>query len=84
MDEFAAALDKEWLQIPVLNLTGLTGQYDFYLRFDARSETPATDEHLDPPLEPSMRDQLGLVLRHTKGPQDVIVIDSFDREATPN
>jgi len=83
MDEFAAALDM-WLGVPVVNLTGLTGQYDFYLRFDARGESPANDEHLDPPLEPSMRDQLGLVLRKIKGPQEVIVIDSFDREATPN
>jgi uncharacterized protein (TIGR03435 family) len=84
MDEFAAAIENEWLQIPVLNHTGLTGQYDIYLRFDARSETPANDERLDPPLDQSLRDQLGLVLRKSKGPHEVIVIDSFDREATPN
>jgi uncharacterized protein (TIGR03435 family) len=84
MDEFAAALENEWLQTPVANLTGLTGQYDFYLRF-AR-ETPLDDEPLGPPLalEQSLRDQLGLVLRQGKGPHEVIVIDSFDREATPN
>ena len=58
MDEFAAALEKEWMHAPVVNLTGLTGQYDFYLRFDARRETPANDEPLDPPLEQSLRDQL--------------------------
>jgi len=84
MDEFAAVLETEWLNIPVANLTGLTGQYDFYLCFDARRETPANDEPLDPPLEPSMRDQLGLVLRQSKGAHEVIVIDSFDREVTPN
>jgi uncharacterized protein (TIGR03435 family) len=84
MDEFAAALENEWLHIPVANLTGLTGQYDFYLCFDARRETPANDEPLDPPLDQSLRDQLGLVLRQGKGPHEVIVIDSFDREATPN
>jgi uncharacterized protein (TIGR03435 family) len=84
MDEFAAALDDDCLHNPVLNLTGLTGQYDFYLRFDGRRETPANDEVLDPPLDQSLRDQLGLVLRQTKGPHEVIVIDSFDREATPN
>jgi len=84
MDEFAAALENEWLHNPVVNLTGLTGQYDFYLRFDARSPTPGNDEPLDPPLEQSLRDQLGLVLRHVKGPYEVIVIDSFDRDAAPN
>jgi uncharacterized protein (TIGR03435 family) len=84
MDEFAAALENEWLHNPVVNLTGLTGQYDFYLRFEARRESPANDEPLDPPLEQSLRDQLGLVLRQGKGPHEVIVIDSFDREATPN
>jgi uncharacterized protein (TIGR03435 family) len=83
MDEFAAALD-EWLKTPVVNLTGLAGQFDFYLRFDARRETPGNDEPLDPPLEQSLRDQLGLMLRQAKSPHDVIVIDSFDREATPN
>jgi uncharacterized protein (TIGR03435 family) len=84
MDEFAAALEKEWLHAPVVNLTGLTGQYDFYLRFEARRETPANDDPLDPPLEQSLRDQLGLVLRQGAGPHEVIVIDSFDREAAPN
>jgi uncharacterized protein (TIGR03435 family) len=84
MDEFAAALESEWLQSPVRDLTGLTGQYDFQLRFDARRETPVSDEPLDPPLESSLRSQLGLVLRKGKGPLEVIVIDSFDRVATSN
>jgi uncharacterized protein (TIGR03435 family) len=84
MDEFAAALENEWMHNPVVNLTGLTGQYDFYLRFDARGETAGNDEPLGPPLEKSLREQLGLVLRQSKGPHEVIVIDSFDREATSN
>ena len=84
MDEFAAALEIEWLKNPVVNLTGLAGQYDFQLRFDARGETAGKDEPLDPPLEPSLRGQLGLVLRKGKGPQEVIVIDFFDRVATSN
>ncbi len=75
MDEFAAALDKEWMHAPVANLTGLTGQFDFYLRFDARHETTAGDEVLGPSLEQALRDQLGLVLRRSKGPHEVIVID---------
>jgi uncharacterized protein (TIGR03435 family) len=84
MDEFAAALENEWLHAPVANLTGLTGQFDFYLRFDARRETPASDEPLGPSLEQSLRNQLGLVLRQSKGPHEVIVIDSFDHQARPD
>jgi uncharacterized protein (TIGR03435 family) len=84
MDEFAAALEEEWMHAPVANLTGLTGQYDFYLRFDARRENPANDEPLGPPIEQALREQLGLVLRQGKGPREVIVIDSCDREATQN
>jgi uncharacterized protein (TIGR03435 family) len=84
MDEFAAALEREWVHNPVVNLTGLTGQYDFYLRFDTRRDTPANDEPLGPTFEQSLRNQLGLVLRQGKGPHEVIVIDSFDRQATPN
>ncbi len=56
---------------PVVNLTGLTGKYDFYVRFDARGDSAgASDEPLGPPLEQSLRDQLGLVLRHSKGPHE--------------
>jgi uncharacterized protein (TIGR03435 family) len=85
MDEFATALEKEWMHNPVVNLTGLTGQYDIYLRFDARGDAPAAGGELyDPPLEQSLRDQLGLVLHHGKGPHEVIVIDSCDRQAMPN
>jgi uncharacterized protein (TIGR03435 family) len=84
MDEFAAALEKEWIHNPVVNLTGLIDQYDFYMRFDARRETPENDELLGPPLEQSLREQLGIVLRQSKGPHEVIVVDSFDREATSN
>jgi uncharacterized protein (TIGR03435 family) len=83
MDEFAAALDNEWLHAPVSNLTGLTGQFDFYLRFDARRDPP-NDEPAGPSLEQALRDQLGLALRQGKGPHEVIVIDSFDRQAAAN
>lgn len=83
MDEFAAALENEWSRTPVANLTGLTGQYDFYLRFQDPENTPDGDPP-GPPLEQALRNQLGLVLRQGKGPYQVVVIDSFDREATPN
>lgn len=84
MDEFVRALEKEWFHAPVQNLTGLTDQYDFSLRFDARRETADNDELLGPPIEQALQSQLGLLLRKTKAPQDVIIIDAFDREPTPN
>jgi uncharacterized protein (TIGR03435 family) len=84
MDEFAAALENDWAHAPVANLTGLTGQYDFYLRFDARGDSAPSDEPLGPSLDQALRNQLGLLLRRSKGPHEVIVIDSFDRVARPD
>lgn len=84
MDEFATALENEWLRNPVVNRTGLTGSYDFSLRFDARRETPAGTEDLGPPLEQALREQLGLQLRQGKGPHEMIVIDAFDKQPTAN
>jgi uncharacterized protein (TIGR03435 family) len=84
MDEFATALEKEWMQNPVVNRTGLTERYDFILRFDARRDPGVADDTVGPPLEQALRNQLGLALHQGKGPHEVIVIDSFDRESARN
>ena len=82
MAEFAQQLDAEWLHDTVSDQTGLVGKYDFTLRFSA---TPnAEGEFSEPDLQTAMRQQLGILLREVKAPGEVIVIDSIDREATPN
>jgi bla regulator protein blaR1 len=70
---------------PVVNQTGLSGFYDFTLRwtrqsFAAAAQSPSTDvaDSAAPPLFTALRDQLGLRLKSTKAPIEVILIDHVD------
>lgn len=58
---------------PVLNNTGLSGKYDFSIEW-------AMDETADsgPSIFTAIEDQLGLKLNPTKGPVEVIAIDSVE------
>jgi len=82
VEEFARQLQAEWLHSLVVDETGLTGKYDFILHFSATPDAEA--DAPEPDLVAAMRQQLGLILREFKGPAEVVVIDSMDREATPN
>lgn len=64
--------------------TGLTGTYNFTLRFYK------TYSHVEPdigsmwsPIEIALKDQLGLQLKATKAPEQILVIDSIERPS-PN
>jgi uncharacterized protein (TIGR03435 family) len=62
---------------PVVDRSGLTGDYDVDLRW-----TPDRARQVDPdvpPLFTALREQLGLKLEATRGPIDVLVIDSAER-----
>jgi len=81
-----------YLDRPVLDRTGIQGDYDFTLKW-----TPAPDESspqamgLPPRAEPpgadsngpsiftALQEQLGLKLKATKGPVDILVIDRVER-----
>ena len=70
---------------PVVNRTGLTGLYDFTLRWTrqtlATTPQPASSDAPDndaPPLFTALPDQLGLRLKTTKAPVEVILIDHTD------
>jgi uncharacterized protein (TIGR03435 family) len=70
---------------PVVNQTGLSGLYDFTLRWTRQSlgVTPQTGSSDaagsdGPPLLTALPDQLGLRLMSTKAPVEVIVIDHTD------
>ncbi len=68
----------------VLNRTGLTGRYDFHLKFDPRPHeiTASADAVIDPgrpPLEAALESQTGLKLRAAKAPVEVLVIDAVKR-----
>jgi uncharacterized protein (TIGR03435 family) len=86
-----------WLSLnlhsPVQDKTGLTGNYDFKIRWMPdrnRAQTPLADAtNGQPPVVPldtsgpnlleALQDQLGLKLESGKGPVEIIVIDHVER-----
>ena len=64
---------------PVIDRTGLQGNYDFTLSFAPQRLPGATHDGADPLDRPSLfdavKDQLGLKLESTRGPVDIYVID---------
>jgi uncharacterized protein (TIGR03435 family) len=80
---------------PVIDATGLAGEYEFTLTFAAdipgtRPASPpssvasAPDGDAGPSLFSAVQDQLGLKLESKKGPVDTIVIDHLEKEPTGN
>jgi uncharacterized protein (TIGR03435 family) len=70
---------------PVVNQTGLSGLYNFTLRWTRQSLTavpqPASPDAADgeaPPLLTALPNQLGLRLKSTKAPIEVILLDHVD------
>ena len=62
---------------PVLDRTGLEGNYAFALKFAApQNSNPDPDR---PPFMTALQEQLGLKLESTRAPVDVLVIDSVQR-----
>lgn len=78
MSQFAQFLQR--VGRPVIDKTGLTGRYDFDLAFAPMA--PSTPDTPPDPARPTifiaLEEQLGLKLQSTKGPLDVIVIDSIE------
>ena len=77
---------------PVIDKTGLTGMYDFSLKFAPESAgsttivrllspaapTPAGDSNA-PSLAAALQEQLGLKLESARGPVEVVVIDKVEK-----
>ncbi len=90
MTEFAGFLQANIMEQPVVDRTGLTDRYDFSLRYtpdpSARLANvpdalprPATDADSLPDLFTAFQQQLGLRLESTRGPVDIVVVDSIER-----
>ena len=64
---------------PVLDRTGLSGTFDFSLEWslapDSAQPLGAQTEDTGPTFLEALQQQLGLRLKSTKGPVDVLVID---------
>jgi uncharacterized protein (TIGR03435 family) len=67
----------------VIDKTGLKGEYDFNLQWlpegeSARDSALAAPDESWPSFFTALQEQLGLKLQSTKGPVDVIVVDSVE------
>ncbi|HKE25297.1 MAG TPA: TIGR03435 family protein [Bryobacteraceae bacterium] len=83
---FARMLSGQ-LQSPVLDSTGLHGNYDFLLSWAFEEDSAQGSAMLDtyrPALIDAVQSQLGLKLQSKKGPVEVLVIDHLDKEPVGN
>jgi uncharacterized protein (TIGR03435 family) len=64
----------------VWDQTGITGDYYFAFRY-ASDDNPEVDA---PSLASALRENLGLELKKQKGPVEMLVVDSMEKEPTAN
>ena len=84
MDELVSLLSK-FMDRPVVNQTGIQGNLDFAIDYDANSDAPgAFSGATGPGMFRAFQDQLGLKLEATKGLVDVLVIDRAERPPAEN
>ena len=84
MAMLARAIDSYWLNEPVIDATGLTGEYDVLLTnvVNQWTNNPLKAEADDPDaarLPVALEDQLGLKLELRREPTDVVIIDRIER-----
>ena len=67
------------VQRPLVNQTGLTGRYDFDLKFTKDEQAAAAEPNAPPGLFTAVQEQLGLKLDAVKAPAPVLVVDAVQR-----
>jgi uncharacterized protein (TIGR03435 family) len=77
MSDFALGM-QAFLDKPVADETGLTGRYDFVLKWTP-DDSNTNDPNAPPGIFTAVQEQLGLNLEPTKGSTDVLVIDRVER-----
>ena len=78
MGEFAPDLGY-FLDRPAVDQTGLTGRYDFQLKWTADESRAPTDGTAPPGLFTAIQQQIGLKLEPAKAPVDLLIIDAVER-----
>ena len=73
-----AAMLISAVRAPVIDRTGLKGQYNIALQFAPLLETAVQDE-TQPTIFAALQEQLGLKLEAIKGPVEVLVIDRAEK-----
>jgi uncharacterized protein (TIGR03435 family) len=72
------------LDRPLIDQTGLTGNFDFLIEFTPELPPCATPPDLDtsgPTFLEALREQVGLKLIPQKGPVDVIIVDHMEHSS---
>jgi uncharacterized protein (TIGR03435 family) len=69
----------QYVDRPVLDQTGLKGQYDFELKYTYDDARAPTDGSAPPSLFTAIQEQLGLKLEPAKAPAEVLAIDHVER-----
>ena len=66
---------------PVTDKTGLTGKYDFVLKYKGRwdRDRDADDPDPTPPMDRALQDELGLKVLPAKGATKVLIIDHVEK-----
>jgi uncharacterized protein (TIGR03435 family) len=77
LDEFAGSL-AVMVESSVTNNTGLAGSYDLSLTWTPDQARNSDDT--GPSLFTALEEQLGLKLQAGRGPVDVLVVDSVDKQ----
>jgi uncharacterized protein (TIGR03435 family) len=90
MEQLVTLLSR-FLHQPVLDMTGLQGNYEVKLEWAPENTLspgadagPATDPAARPSIFSAVRDQLGLALEARKGPLEIIVVDHADKVPIEN
>jgi uncharacterized protein (TIGR03435 family) len=79
MDSFAARLPA-YVSRPVVNETGLAGNYEFRLKLLPEENSPqATPGSSDSAVIYALQEQLGLDLKSATGPVETLVIDHIEK-----
>jgi uncharacterized protein (TIGR03435 family) len=80
MDEWVEDLSGQFGR-PVIDKTGLTGKYDFLLKYKGRfdRDRDAADMDPTPPMDRALQEELGLKVEAAKGPVQFLVIDHIEK-----
>lgn len=72
------------LGLPVVNMTGLTGEYKFDMHWAPTEDLNSRMRGKDPEFELAVEQQLGLRLEKRKVSYDVLVVDHCERLPSEN
>ena len=79
-----AMLLSRMTRIPVLDKTGLTGFYQFDLKYADEVSKTQSENPVGPSVFTAVQEQLGLKLESKKGPVEVLVVDHAERVPVEN